>query len=140
MKPAKQILPVFAAFGYFALILEQNEKPDRELMRFYRQLTRLCKCNEIELQRRMGIINRVVKGFPEGQKIEYILLSVSIIARYYEETSRYRRYYTPMSHQVIIDLQQECMDRLEENQPDEAKEIINNSFDFADFIVEELLK
>lgn len=133
MKPAKQILPIFAAFSYFAMVLEQNEKPDKELMKLYRQLTRLCKCNDKEMNRRVATINGVVKKYPQGREIEYILVSVCIISAYYEATSRYRTYYHPMEWDTIHELIDECCDNLDN------KTIERESMDLADYIVKELL-
>ncbi len=124
---------IFASFIYFAMFLDLNKKASNipeELKRLFRILARLTKMyshNLVQIEKEM---NDILKNI--NKDVDYLLLSVTIIAEYYEQTKGKKRLFTPMSWEQINNLQNECLELSDKNATD--------TFDVAELIVKELLK
>lgn len=134
-KENKEILVIFASFSWFAQVLEANRDngsvtPD--LMSLYRKLAGLCMCNQEDLSKRVSKINTVVKSTNFSKSVDYLLLSITIIAEYYLQMRGKKRLYSPMTHSQIIELQDEALEGM-------PTQLWRDTFDYAEFIVNGLL-
>ncbi len=135
-KTNAQLLTLFASFSWFAQVIELNKDNNSitpELMNLYKKLARLCLCNQKVLSERTSRINAIVKKSKADMSVDFVLLSVSIIAQYYELMRGKKRLYTPMSHKQIIELQDEAMEGME-------TQLWKDTFDYAEYITAEILK
>ena len=64
--------------------------------------------------------------------MNYILLSVTILAEYYEQMRGKKKHFAPMSHKQILALQDECLE-LDDS-------TANDTFEVAEILVRELLR
>jgi len=138
-----------AAFMFFALVLEQNKDFEitEGLKRIFRKLSVITKAFHKFLHKDVETINTIIKEFEkehfDTQKIgneadvDYILVSVTIIAVYYEKTKGKKRYFYPMGYNNILEIQDEIIEDLEKNN---RVYMVNQTFDFVDYLVQELFK
>ena len=134
MKTEPQLLIVFSAFSFFAHFMDINKENeiDPKLLSLFKTLARLCKCSEEELHTRAEDFNKVIKALP-AEEVDFVLLSVSILAEYYQQLKGKKRYYTPMSHDNILELQEECLE-------DMPRELWVATFDYAEKLVKLILR
>jgi len=144
-----QRLAIQAAFMFFALVLEQNKDFNitDNLKRIFTKLSVITKSFEKFLHKDVNAINSIVKQFeaeyidtenPGNEAdVDYILLSVTIIAVYYEKTKGKKRYFYPMGYNDILEIQDEIIEDLEKNNKDY---MIDQTFDFADYLVDKIFE
>ena len=121
---------IFASFIYFSLVMEKNDyKVSNELRRLYRKLSNLTRMYENMLDTVVSDMNRILKDIDKD--VDYMLLSVTILAEYYEQLKGKRKEFNPMSHKQILMLQDECLE--------EDCTTANDTFEVAEIIVRGLL-
>ena len=139
---------MFASFGFFAVIFEKNKTIPKTLMNYYQKLGNITKGYEKYITKDWEDINRIILRYENQQKkmglsdkemeIDYLLLSVSILATYYEFTSKgVKRWFYPMTYGQILNIQDEIISNLEKNN---KKYIIKQTFDFIDYLVKKIFQ
>jgi len=124
---------LMASFIYFAIVMDKNDLSDdipKDLKKLFRKLGWVTQKYSHKYQEVNDEMNVILKDV--NKSVDYMLMSVSIIAEYYEQTRGKRRYFTPMSWKEIVKLQDECLELSDKNAKD--------TFDVAEIIVREFLK
>lgn len=122
---------MFLSFIYFALVMEQNEKIPDNLRRLFYRLSRITKMYDYKLDDVLIEVNEKIRDY-KTVEIDYLLASVSIVAFYYEAMQGRKRLFTPLSHKEILELQDELLELNDTN--------ANDTFDFCEYVVKEMLK
>ena len=131
MNPQAKVL--FASFIYFSIIMEKNDMLDNippNIKKVFKNLSDITKMYSHHYRDITDELNVILKDIDKD--VDYMLLSVSIIAEYYEQMRGRRRYFTPMKWDEIVKLQEECLELSDKDAVD--------TFDVAELIVERLLK
>lgn len=139
---------MFASFGFFAVIFEKNKIIPKTLMNYYQKLGHITRGYERYMTKDWEDINRVVQRYENQQKkkglsdkemeIDYLLASVSILATYYELTSKgIKRWFYPMNYEQILNVQDEIIDELER---EDLGYMVNQTFDFVDYLVKKIFQ
>jgi len=133
-EPNPQLVCIFASFCWFATVLEMNkdiEPASPKLLALYKNLARLSLCTEEQRKARIAIIDQAITDLPTAD-VDFLLLSVTVLAEYYAQSSGSKRFYTPMSNKDILMLQDEVLEGM-------PKSIWKPTFDFAEQFVSKIL-
>ena len=139
---------MFASFGFFAIIFEKTKTMPKTLMNYYQKLGHITRGYERYMTKDWEDINRVVlryenqqrkKGLSDKEmKIDYLLASVSILATYYDLTSKgIKRWFYPMSYEQILDVQDKIIEDLDKQ---EFGYMVTQTFDFVDYLVKKIFQ
>ena len=123
---------MFASFICFAVYIETRKKEmPNNLKKFFRKLAKITKLYEKNLSIVNDELNQILKNV-EGDSVDLLLLSVTIVSEYYLQTRGKKTLFYPMSWDEIRDLQDECLEKVDSNTSD-------TTFDVAELIVKEML-
>lgn len=121
---------MFASFIYFAMVLEQNDgEVSESLMKLYQKLAKITRLYQKHLDEVTRELNAILRDLEKD--VDYVLLSVTILAEYYDQLRGKKKHFCPMSHKAILALQEECLEL------DDSMAI--DTCDVAELIVRELL-
>ena len=124
---------LMASFIYFAIVMDKNNLADNipeDLKKLFRRLGWVTQKYSHRYQEVNDEMNEILKDV--HKEVDYMLVSVAIIAEYYEQMRGKKRYFSPMSWKEIVNLQNECLELSDKN--------FKDTFDVAELIVRELLK
>ena len=122
---------IFTSFIYFSIVIEKNNwEISKELIRLYSKLKFLTKMYYKHLDTVVKEASAVIEKLDKD--VDFLLLSVTILAEYYEQLRGKKKHFNPMSHKEILLLQDECLELDDSTAED--------TFYVAEKLVKELLK
>ena len=125
----KEAKVIIASFMYFALVVERNEKMPEKLKKLYRKVGKISSMYQNQLTKCLEDLNIIIKDL--DYEIDYLLASVTIIASYYEHMRGCKRLFTPISHNDILELQDELIN--------DNDKLVGSTFDYCDVLVKRIL-
>lgn len=129
-----QMQIIMTAFGFLSIFMEQNkEKLNDNFKRLFRKLAKVTQLYENKIDEFTKSSNEIIKKINFTKDVDYILVSVTIIAEYYEQLKGKKRYFSPLSFKKILQLQEEAIEY------NKNGDIINDSMDFAELFVKNSL-
>ena len=143
LKEAKILL---IAFIYFSLVLKENKKIDEEILNtkmrnIFHPLAKVSSMYGHLFEDATKTIGELSKKWNKKESIDFLLLSVTIVAVYYEVFKGKRRSFSPLKIGDILDIQDECIEMINNEIKDkkEADDMVENTFLFSEFLVNDIL-
>ena len=143
LKEAKILL---IAFIYFSLVLKENKKINEEVLttkmrNIFHPLANISSMYGHLFKEATKTIGELSKNWDKKESIDFLLLSVTIVAVYYEVFKGIRRSFSPLKIGDILDIQDECIEMINDEIKDkkEADYLVENTFLFAEFLVKNIL-
>lgn len=143
IKEAKILL---IAFIYFSLVIRENKKNDEEILNtkmrniFY-PLAKVSSMYKHLSKEATKTVDELSKKWNKKDRIDYLLLSVTIVAVYYEEFKGKKRNFSPLKTEDVLEIQDECIEMINDEikNKNEADDMIENTFLFSEFLVSYIL-
>lgn len=131
------------AFIYFSMVLKENKKENGEILttkmrNIFQPLTKIFIMYKHFLEETKQTMDDIIQKWGKKNTVDFLLLSVTIVSTYYEAFSGKKRNFSPLKIRDIVDIQDECifMIKNEVKNEKERNELIENTFLYAEFIVD----
>lgn len=143
----KEIKIILIAFIYLSMMLEENRKHNKGIISsrmktiFY-PLAKISTMYKHLFTDTTNIVNEISKKWESEKDVDFLLLSVTLVAVYYEAFTGKKRNFTPLKVNDILAIQEECINNIYHEIKDEreASVLIENTFSFSEFIVDYILE
>lgn len=145
----RQRITIHAAFGFFVTIMNKNKDIEltEDFKRIFRKLTLLTDALKKYLVEDLKAVNKIITELEKERtaqgkskkelEIDYILASVTMVANYYEFTKGQKRYFSPMSYEQILIIQDEAIEMITEQG---QEYLINQTFDYTEQLIKRIFE